>query len=114
MSGDNASLDTIRATASAPQPRVGSAATALAEKVDIFSGRGGIEMAPLEEHGKLWVFDATSSEWSSLQPSAPKAPYPEGRSYHAMTSNGTDTIYVHAGCPEKGRLTRSQELGVQE
>ena len=31
--------------------------------------------------------------------------YPEARSYHAITNNGSDTLYVHAGCPEKGRLS---------
>ena len=62
-------------------------------------------MAPLEEHGSLWVLDAITKEWSQLEPNDPKAPYPQGRSYHCMTSNGIDTLYVHAGCPEKGRLS---------
>lgn len=61
-------------------------------------------MAPLEEHGSLWVLDTLKREWSQLSPSDPKAAYPEGRSYHAMTSDGSGVLYVHAGCPEKGRL----------
>lgn len=105
MSANNASVNTISPTSSAPEPRVGSATTALVDKVYVFSGRGGLAMAPLEEHGKLWVFDTITAEWSSLQPNNPKAPYPQGRSYHAMTNNGIDTIYVHAGCPEQGRLS---------
>ncbi|RAH69775.1 Kelch repeat protein [Aspergillus aculeatinus CBS 121060] len=87
-----------------PQPRVGTASTALANKLYIFSGRGGAAMAPLEEHGALWVFDSTDSVWTQLTPSDPAAPFPVGRSYHALTTNGTDTIYLHAGCPAAGRL----------
>ncbi|OJK01901.1 hypothetical protein ASPACDRAFT_8362, partial [Aspergillus aculeatus ATCC 16872] len=87
-----------------PQPRVGTASTALANKLYIFSGRGGPAMAPIEEHGALWVFDSTDSVWTQLTPSDPDAPFPVGRSYHALTTNGTDTIYLHAGCPADGRL----------
>lgn len=63
-------------------------------------------MAPIEEAGSLWIFDpATDTEqWSQLKPSDPHAQYPAGRSYHAVTNNGKDTIFIHAGCPEKGRL----------
>ncbi|PYI13112.1 kelch repeat protein [Aspergillus violaceofuscus CBS 115571] len=88
----------------APQPRVGSAATALANKLYIFSGRGGTAMAPIEENGSFWVFDSIDSDWTQLTPSDPDAPFPVGRSYHALTTNGTDTIYLHAGCPATGRL----------
>jgi len=70
----------------------------------MFSGRGGLQMAPIEEHGMLWVLETFRREWTRLWPSDTKAAYPEGRSYHAMASDGDNTIYVHAGCPEKGRL----------
>lgn len=61
-------------------------------------------MAPIEEHGSFWVFDTADKTWSQLQPQDPRAAYPVGRSYHALTNDGRDTIYLHAGCPEKGRL----------
>lgn len=61
-------------------------------------------MAPIEEAGSVWVFDTNDGTWSQVKPSDPQAPYPAGRSYHTITSNGKDTIYVQAGCPEKGRL----------
>ncbi|KAL4804653.1 kelch repeat protein [Aspergillus unguis] len=97
-------LATINVTNS-PQPRVGAASTALNEKIYIFSGRGGIAMAPIEENGALWVFDTTNKSWSSLTPADPSAAYPAGRSYHAITSNRKDTLFVHAGCPESSRLS---------
>ncbi|OJJ54654.1 hypothetical protein ASPSYDRAFT_159992 [Aspergillus sydowii CBS 593.65] len=107
--GGNVSANTLSAITglpNTPQPRVGATSTALGGKIYIFSGRGGIEMAPIEEAGAVWTFDpATSAEqWSQLKPSDTNAPYPAGRSYHAVTNNGKDTIFVHAGCPEKGRL----------
>ncbi|GKZ30054.1 hypothetical protein AbraIFM66950_007575 [Aspergillus brasiliensis] len=87
-----------------PQPRVGSASTALAGRLYIFSGRGGIAMAPIEEAGSFWVFDPTQNTWSQLSPVDPKSEHPVGRSYHTLSNNGTDTIYLHAGCPASGRL----------
>lgn len=98
----------------APQPRVGSASTVLKDKIYIFSGRGGTAMAPIEEHGALWSFDPSAKAWSRVEPSDSGAPYPEGRSYHAMASDGVNTIYVHAGCPEKGRLDDLWSFNVKE
>ncbi|RAH53463.1 kelch repeat protein [Aspergillus piperis CBS 112811] len=91
-------------SASHPQPRVGSASTALAGRLYIFSGRGGIAMAPIEESGTFWVFDPTQNTWSQLAPATSNSQYPVGRSYHTLTNNGTDTIYLHGGCPSNGRL----------
>lgn len=61
-------------------------------------------MAPIEEQGSFWVYDSTSNTWSQLVPEDSQAPYPAGRSYHCLSNDGSDTIYLHAGCPEKGRL----------
>jgi hypothetical protein len=61
-------------------------------------------MAPVEENGSLWAFDTKTISWSQLIPT-PRTPFPQGRSYHALTSNGTDTIYLHAGCPTTDRLS---------
>ncbi|KAL4940084.1 hypothetical protein BDV06DRAFT_230600 [Aspergillus oleicola] len=99
-------ITTVTHLANTPQPRVGAASTTVNGKIFIFSGRGGTAMAPIEENDALWVFDTTApkDEWYQLKPADSQAPYPAGRSYHAQTSNGKDTIFVHAGCPEKGRL----------
>jgi hypothetical protein len=100
-------VDTITAVASSPQPRVGSATTVVDGKVYLFSGRGGVDMAPLEENGRLWMFDPAEKleGWAQVGPIDNAAPKPEGRSYHAMTSDGVATVYLHAGCPEKGRVS---------
>ena len=62
-------------------------------------------MEPIEEHGSLHVLNLSNHEWSILNPFDSSAPYPPARSYHAMTSDNESTIYLHAGCPEKGRLS---------
>jgi hypothetical protein len=98
-------VTSVPAKPSFPSPRVGSAATTLGGKVYLFSGRGGISMAPIEENGSLLVFDPEASDWSVLSPINTKALHPEARSYHCLTSDGNDTIYIHTGCPTKGRLS---------
>ncbi|KAL2841730.1 kelch repeat protein [Aspergillus pseudoustus] len=101
-------ITTLTSTDRSPQPRVGTASATIGDKIYLFSGRGGIAMSPLEESGSLWVFDTkespASSHWVQLTP-APSTGFPQGRSYHALTSNGTDTIYLHAGCPTTDRLS---------
>ncbi|KAH8433914.1 Kelch repeat protein [Aspergillus melleus] len=87
-----------------PQPRVGAASTTLNNKIYIFSGRGGTAMAPIEENGSFWVFDTTTNIWEHVSPSDAGSNYPVGRSYHALTNDGHSTIFLHAGCPEQGRL----------
>lgn len=87
----------------APSPRVGSASAVCSGKLYIFSGRGGESMAPINESGALWCFDPESYTWNPIKPAA--APWPEARSYHTMASDGGKIIYLHAGCPEKGRLS---------
>lgn len=59
-------------------------------------------MAPVDESGSLWSLNTLSNEWKLLQPSTKTIP--EARSFHALTSDGRDTLFLHAGCPEKGRL----------
>lgn len=101
---DGELIASVPATPQSPSPRVGTASIALQGKIYMFSGRGGIAMAPVEENGSFWVFDTSVSEWSLVSPdTAP--PYPAARSYHCLASDGDDRIYVHAGCPEKGRLS---------
>ncbi|KAL4785052.1 hypothetical protein BJX76DRAFT_367203 [Aspergillus varians] len=103
---EGAEISTISGLPNTPQPRVGAASTTLGGKVYIFSGRGGTAMAPIEEAGSLWAFDPTANngEWSQIKPADSQSVYPAGRSYHAITNNGHDMIFVHAGCPENGRL----------
>lgn len=40
-----------------------------------------------------------------MSPTDPALPYPEARSYHTLGNDGKETLYLHAGCPAKGRLS---------
>lgn len=62
-------------------------------------------MKPLEEQGALWRYDVDQAQWELVKPADPSAPFPAGRSYHCIASDGVKSIYVHAGCPEAGRLS---------
>ena len=62
-------------------------------------------MAPIEEKGAFWVFDTAGKSWSQIFSKDAEASYPVGRSYHSITNDGDCTIFVHAGCSEKGRLS---------
>lgn len=109
-----------------PTARVGHTANAIGHRIYVFGGRGGKAMEPLAESGRIWVFDTMTAQWSFLNPPEGSI-YPEPRSYHAssatahplqtsleqlescfdplpvdMSTHGT--IFIHAGCPAKGRL----------
>jgi N-acetylneuraminic acid mutarotase len=101
---DAVNLET-KSLSTAPSPRVGSASAVLDGKMYLFSGRGGIDMAPVEEDGIVWCFDPASSAWSAIKPADPSKPYPPARSYHCSTSDGQSAFYLHAGCPANGRLS---------
>ncbi|KAF2638185.1 galactose oxidase [Massarina eburnea CBS 473.64] len=94
-----------KSASSAPSPRVGSSSVALNGRLYLFSGRGGVEMASIEEHGAIWCYDPAQSSWTLIKPTDAEKPYPPGRSYHCATTDGENTIYVHAGCPAEGRLS---------
>ncbi|KAJ4987622.1 kelch repeat protein [Stagonosporopsis vannaccii] len=94
-----------KTTRGAPSPRVGTASAVIKDAFYIFSGRGGVDMAPVEENGAVWSYSSTEHAWSKLVPVDTSAPYPPARSYHTATSDGTSTFYIHAGCPASGRLS---------
>lgn len=71
-----------------PCPRVGHTASVVDDHIYVFGGRGGKSMEPLEENGRVWVFDSKMNQWSFLDP-IKGSPYPAARSYHASAS----TVY---------------------
>lgn len=83
-----------------PVARVGHSSAIARGLIFIFGGRGGAEMAALEEKGRLWCFDASDKAWTFLDP-PPGTDYPESRSYHSSTSDG-NAIIIHAGCASGG------------
>jgi hypothetical protein len=61
-------------------------------------------MAPIEESGAMWEFDPSADKWSRLAPQTNPS-VPAARSYHCTASDGKDIVFIHAGCPENGRLS---------
>ena len=68
-----------------PNPRVGHTAAVVDDRIYVFGGRGGKDMKPLEEAGRVWIFDTKLNMWSFLDPANGSA-HPQSRSYHASTS----------------------------
>ncbi|EGU85028.1 hypothetical protein FOXB_04448 [Fusarium oxysporum f. sp. conglutinans Fo5176] len=95
---------TLTAPTKALSPRVGSPSTTIGSNIFLFSGRGGLEMKPIEEKGAIWRYNTADNTWDTVEPEDPSAPFPDGRSYHCITSDGVDQLYLHSGCPEKNRL----------
>ena len=77
-----------------PSPRVGHTASVVDDRIYVFGGRGGKAMKPLEENGRVWVFDTKMKQWSYLDP-AKGSPYPAARSYHASTSTEHPVNTIH-------------------
>ncbi|KAF2864804.1 hypothetical protein BDV95DRAFT_613169 [Massariosphaeria phaeospora] len=112
-SPDAANLETI-SPGSAPSPRVGSASAVLGGAMYLFSGRGGVDMAPVDEQGAVWAYDVAAASWSKIEPADPSQPHPPARSYHCSASDGQHTFFVHAGCPAEGRLSDLWKFNVSD
>ncbi|KAI6784214.1 Epithiospecifier protein-like protein [Emericellopsis cladophorae] len=74
-----------------PEARVGHAAASVGSRIFLFGGRGGPEMKPLEEAGRVWVFDTRTNTWTYLDPvpavkGGTIVPHPAARSYHCATA----------------------------
>ncbi|KAH6642904.1 kelch repeat protein-like protein [Boeremia exigua] len=103
LSPDAPNHDT-KSTSEAPTPRVGTASAVIKDALYIFSGRGGEAMTPVDDAGAVWRYTPATHSWSKLTPADAAAPVPPPRSYHCAASDGTSTVYIHAGCPSSGRL----------
>ncbi|KAM7219996.1 nitrile-specifier protein 2 [Rhypophila decipiens] len=89
---------------SVPSPRVGHATAVIGHRIFLFGGRGGPDMTPLEENGRVWIFDTRSRSWSCLDPVLPVAPQsscsgpsvPPARSFHsAIATEKPDDLTPH-------------------
>lgn len=83
-----------------PPPRIGHATAVIGHRIFLFGGRGGPDMAPLDEAGRVWVFDTRTHLWSFLDPRPAAAgldiPHPAPRSYHAAVATPKpDTFSTH-------------------
>ncbi|KID98954.1 kelch domain-containing protein, partial [Metarhizium majus ARSEF 297] len=85
-----------------PAARVGHATAVIGSRIFLFGGRGGPDMKPLEEAGRVWVYDTRSHAWSHLDPvPAVKGgaiiPQPSPRSYHCATASDRPRDFPEPG-----------------
>ncbi|APA14450.1 hypothetical protein SS1G_06342 [Sclerotinia sclerotiorum 1980 UF-70] len=84
-----------------PSARIFHSATVARNRIFIFGGNGYSSgkqnLKPLEENGRLWIFDPLSSKWSFLDP-PPHTTFPLSRSDHISTSSPDGSaIFIHGG-----------------
>ncbi|EAQ92450.1 hypothetical protein CHGG_00685 [Chaetomium globosum CBS 148.51] len=94
-----------------PAPRVGHATAVIGHRIFLFGGRGGPDMAPLDEGGRVWVFDTRTQLWSFLDPSPaaaglPDIPRPAPRSYHAAVATSKPDTFAHPSRPNSQPHTK--------
>lgn len=101
-----------------PAPRVGHATAVIGSRIFLFGGRGGPDMKPLEEAGRVWVYDTRSHTWSHLDPvpavkGGAIVPQPNPRSYHCATATDRprDFPVPLATGPKKPQTWRQWALG---
>jgi hypothetical protein len=68
-----------------PEKRVGHTAAVIGERIFIFGGRGGVDMKPLEENGRVWIYNTRTDRWTFLDPME-GTPFPAARSYHSSVA----------------------------
>lgn len=68
-----------------PEKRVGHTAAVIGERIFVFGGRGGKDMKPLEENGRVWIYNTRVDAWTFLDPD-PTSLYPAARSYHSSVA----------------------------
>ncbi|PNY25411.1 Tip elongation aberrant protein 3 [Tolypocladium capitatum] len=76
-----------------PSPRVGHATAVIGSRIFLFGGRGGPDMKPLDEAGRVWVYDIRAHAWAHLDPvpavkGGAVVPHPAPRSYHCAAATG--------------------------
>ncbi|KAI0756257.1 galactose oxidase [Daedaleopsis nitida] len=103
-----------------PVPRVGATTLWHGDALYLWGGRGGVDMAPLDAY-QAGVWKATvhsaqgplqSVRWERIS-AENEDEAPEPRSYHTAVAHGGH-IYVHAGCPESGRLSTLHTFSLQD
>ncbi|KAG5976363.1 hypothetical protein E4U58_004310 [Claviceps cyperi] len=75
-----------------PCSRAGHSTAVIGSRIFLFGGRGGPDMEPLKEAGRVWAYDTRYHTWSHLDPvPAVKGgaiiPHPAPRSNHCATAS---------------------------
>jgi hypothetical protein len=112
--GKGLALDLRPELSDVPEPRVGHASAVIGSRIFIFGGRGGPDMKPLDEAGRVWVFDTRTRGWSYLDP-APAVQggaivhRPSPRSYHCATATDRPRDFAQ---PRKPKPRTWQEWAI--
>ncbi|KAK0390529.1 hypothetical protein NLU13_0033 [Sarocladium strictum] len=113
--GKGLALDLRPELGDVPEPRVGHASAVIGSRIFIFGGRGGPDMKPLDEAGRVWVFDTRTRGWSYLDP-APAVQggaivhRPSPRSYHCATASDRPREFAQPR-PHKPRTWQEWAIG---
>ncbi|KAK2603681.1 hypothetical protein QQS21_004155 [Conoideocrella luteorostrata] len=99
-----------------PSPRVGHATAVIGSRIFLFGGRGGPDMKPLEEAGRVWVYDTRSHAWSYLDPvpavkGGAIVPHPAPRSFHCATATDRPRDFPRPAGPKKPQTWRQWAVG---
>lgn len=101
-----------------PSPRVGHATAVIGSRIFLFGGRGGPDSEPLDEAGRVWVYDTRSHTWSHLDPvpavkGGAIVPHPAPRSYHCATATDRPRDFPRPapGRPRKPKTWRQWAVG---
>lgn len=106
--GKQRAVDESPSLGPVPCVRVGHTTAAIGSRIFLFGGRSGPEPQPLEEAGRVWVFDIRSSTWSYLDP-APAVkggaiiPHPSPRSDHCATATDRPRDFAKPGAVGQGK-----------
>ncbi|KAI7309724.1 galactose oxidase [Hortaea werneckii] len=76
----------IEATEGAPPRRWGHSAAVVDDRIYVFGGSGQDNGEPIDESGRVWVFNTATNAWYALDPH-PESKRPEPRSQHASAAS---------------------------
>ncbi|KAF2753127.1 galactose oxidase [Pseudovirgaria hyperparasitica] len=87
----------------APAARARHTSVSARNKMFIFGGEDG-QGKPVDEQGRLWVYDPATTSWLFLDP-PPDTKFPSPRAGHASTaSDDGNVIFIHGGRDADGKL----------
>ncbi|KAK0745203.1 hypothetical protein B0T21DRAFT_281623 [Apiosordaria backusii] len=69
-----------------PPPRKGHASAVIGHRIFIFGGSSPSSSEPLNESGRVWVFDTRTHLWSFLDPALATPTHPSGRYSHSAVA----------------------------
>ncbi|KAH8893140.1 galactose oxidase [Thozetella sp. PMI_491] len=101
-----------------PVPRVGHATGVIGHRIFLFGGRAGPESKPLDEGGRVWVFDTRTNLWSYLDPASPVSPdspiadakpsVPAPRSFHSAVATDKPREFSRGASTHHKPTTRAE------